>query len=51
MLNLLADITILDFTQLLPGPYCSQLLADMGAKIIKPELASLKAEERKKRSS
>lgn len=37
MLNLLSDITILDFTQLLPGPYCSQLLADMGARVIKVE--------------
>lgn len=33
----LSDITILDFTHLLQGPFCTQLLADMGANVIKVE--------------
>lgn len=33
----LANLKILDFTQLLPGPFCSLLLADMGAEVLKIE--------------
>ena len=33
----LADIRILDLTRLLPGGFCSLLLADLGAEVLKVE--------------
>ena len=33
----LQDFTVIDFTRLLPGPWCGQYLADLGATVIKVE--------------
>ena len=32
-----ADIKVVDFSQRLPGPYCSSILADLGAKVVMVE--------------
>jgi crotonobetainyl-CoA:carnitine CoA-transferase CaiB-like acyl-CoA transferase len=33
----LADVRIVDFSKFLPGPYCSWILADLGAQVIRIE--------------
>jgi crotonobetainyl-CoA:carnitine CoA-transferase CaiB-like acyl-CoA transferase len=35
--RLLAGVRVLDFSRLLPGPFCSLLLADLGADVVKLE--------------
>ena len=37
VMQLLERVRILDLSRLLPGPYCTRLLADMGAEVIKVE--------------
>ena len=38
----LSGITILDLSRLLPGPYCSMILADHGARVIAVENSRFK---------
>ncbi|MBU1343205.1 MAG: CoA transferase [Proteobacteria bacterium] len=44
MKGALNDITVLDFSRLLPGPYCSMILADHGARVISVEDHRYKAD-------
>ncbi len=37
MSGALAGLKVLDFSRLLPGPYCTWLLADMGAEVLRVE--------------
>ena len=40
------DVNVVDFSQRLPGPYCSSILADLGAKVIMVERAGAPPETR-----
>jgi len=43
----LAGLTVIDFSKFLPGPYCTWLLADLGAEVIRIENPRELAKQRK----
>jgi crotonobetainyl-CoA:carnitine CoA-transferase CaiB-like acyl-CoA transferase len=44
--NILSGVKVLDLSRLLPGPYCSMMLADFGAEVINIEDKKFAAEPR-----